>query len=109
MAVTNEQNVRHSQLMPRVIRQSSQAIILAPQPGQNLVDHNDQTVDDDLSSTVFDLTRILEQSAGGFGGSLFNTSFFSQTQQQHQRQQTPSFQQLQSAGDFGFQAPFSTP
>ncbi|KAM0984363.1 hypothetical protein ACFX14_011925 [Malus domestica] len=45
-------------------------------------------------------------STGGFG-SLFNTPFSSQTQQQ--QQQTPSFQQPQSAGGFGFQSPFTTP
>ncbi|KAM0987704.1 hypothetical protein ACFX2I_011729 [Malus domestica] len=42
-------------------------------------------------------------STGGFG-SLFNTPFSSQTQQQ-----TQSFQQPQSAGGFGFQSPFTTP
>ncbi|KAM1028320.1 hypothetical protein ACFX13_041688 [Malus domestica] len=61
MARTNEQNVRHSQLVPRVIRQSSQAFLLAPPPGQDPVDHDDQTADDDRSTLILDLTKILEQ------------------------------------------------
>ncbi|KAM1281880.1 hypothetical protein ACFX2I_022428 [Malus domestica] len=113
MARTNEQNVRHSQLVPRVLRQYSRAFLLEPPSGQDPVDHDDQTTDDDLSTLILDLTRILEQrrnltepshrsditsiphnrpssvlcfrticpflSAGGFDGSLFNTSFSSQT------------------------------
>ncbi|KAM2019707.1 hypothetical protein ACFX1T_022472 [Malus domestica] len=113
MARTNEQNVRHSQLVPRVLRQSSRAFLLEPSSSQDPVDHNDQTADDDPSTLIIDLTRILEQrrnltepshrsditsiphnrsssvlcfrtvclflSASGFGDSLFNTPFSSQT------------------------------
>ncbi|KAM2019708.1 hypothetical protein ACFX1T_022473 [Malus domestica] len=112
MARTNEQNIRHSQLVPRVLHQSSRALFLEPPSGQDPVDHDDQTADDDPSTLIIDLTRILEQrrnltepshrsdittiphnrpssvlcfrtvlpflSAGGFGGSLFNTPFSSQ-------------------------------
>ncbi|KAM1171037.1 hypothetical protein FF1_021459 [Malus domestica] len=61
------------------------------------------------STPAFGTPSTSAFSAGGFGGSLFSTPFSSQTQQQQQQQQTPSFQQPQSAGGFGFQAPFSTP
>ncbi|KAM1380738.1 hypothetical protein ACFX2I_022429 [Malus domestica] len=113
MARTNEQNVRHSQLVPRVLRQSSRVLLLEPPPSHDPVNHDDQTADDNQSTLILDLTRILEQrrnltepshrsdmtsiphnrsssvlcfrtvcpflSAGGFGGSLFNTPFSSQT------------------------------
>ncbi|KAM1720974.1 hypothetical protein TB2_022134 [Malus domestica] len=61
MARTNEQNVRHSQLVPRVLRQSSRALLLEPPPGQDPVNHDDQTADENPSTLILDLTRILEQ------------------------------------------------
>ncbi|KAM1724367.1 hypothetical protein ACFX13_022864 [Malus domestica] len=61
MARTNKQNICYSQLVPRVLRQSSRALILEPPPGQDPVDHNDQKANDDPSTLILDLTRILEQ------------------------------------------------
>ncbi|ONI30053.1 hypothetical protein PRUPE_1G228700 [Prunus persica] len=59
------------------------------------------------STPAFGTPSSSSFSTGGFGGSFFATPFSSQTQQQ--QQQTPSFQQPQSAGGFGFQSPFTTP
>ncbi|VVA20044.1 PREDICTED: nucleoporin [Prunus dulcis] len=59
------------------------------------------------STPAFGTPSSSSFSTVGFGGSFFATPFSSQTQQQ--QQQTPSFQQPQSAGGFGFQSPFTTP
>ncbi|CAB4294561.1 unnamed protein product [Prunus armeniaca] len=59
------------------------------------------------STPAFGTPSSSSFSTGGFGGSFFATPFSSQTQQQ--QQQTPSFQQPQSVGGFGFQSPFTTP